>query len=355
MRRRDLLTLGATGLAAPALGSSAAAVDMLGQAVVLTRPPRRILLAEASDLIPLALAHEDPLALIAGWSAAERLGGNGLLQALQSRHPEAAAIPWVGGMAADSFSLERALDLRPDLVVLTAYQEPGLADGPLTRAFRRAGAAVVFSTAPGDGDADHARRLRLFGAIAGRPDRAEAFLSFSAARRAEIGAALQGATPTSVFVHFYADPGAPCCMTTGLPRWQRFLRATGGIAVPPLSSLAQIAVSPEDILLVQPEVVVAARTLIPPADRASADSFALASLRQRPGLQGLHAVARQRLHGVWAGLGEQPIDLLLIAAMAHWLHPSRIPAALPGELLTVLRRDFIAVPLEGRFWSDLHG
>ncbi|EFH09165.1 ferrichrome/ferrioxamine B periplasmic transporter, partial [Pseudoroseomonas cervicalis ATCC 49957] len=138
-------------VAAPALAAAApeaglTVTDMLGRVVTLPRPPRRIVLLDARDIVTMALLHPDPAGLVAGWAGAELLDSEVLRQGYAAR-PGGGAIPVVGGATPDSRSLESILALAPDLVVATAQAEPALAGGSLPRQLAAAGIPTLFSSA----------------------------------------------------------------------------------------------------------------------------------------------------------------------------------------------------------------
>ncbi|MFB9970025.1 ABC transporter substrate-binding protein [Pseudoroseomonas cervicalis] len=300
--RRQLAAL----LAAPALAAAApeaglTVTDMLGRVVTLPRPPRRIVLLDARDIVTMALLHPDPAGLVAGWAGAELLDSEVLRQGYAAR-PGGGAIPVVGGATPDSRSLESILALAPDLVVATAQAEPALAGGSLPRQLAAAGIPTLFSSAdantPGAAGAEPdpvaalARALAMWGALLGRAAQAEAYLGFVRARLARIAARLPGVAPRRAYFELQSTYDE-CCWAAGGRVWGALLALAGG-RTPEAAADRWFARLPAEQLIAEaPEVYIATGGAYAPGMRP----------RHRPRAGGRPGAGRAAPPGRAAGSG----------------------------------------------------
>src|SRR3546814_696091 len=122
--------------------------DAVGRSVTLQAPAKRIILTQARHLQVLALLHPDPVSILAGWSDEFRTSFSNEYQSYLEHFPAIAKIPVVGRHTADTFSVEQALALQPDLVLLTAsFAGIGKGQDPnaslIIRQFQSAGKPVL--------------------------------------------------------------------------------------------------------------------------------------------------------------------------------------------------------------------
>src|SRR5690606_11007201 len=112
------LLLGLACLAGAAGAAPIQVTDVLGPQVTLPEPAHRIVLAQTRHFQVRSLLAPDPAARVAGWSDELRTSLAPDYEAGLKRFPAPAQVPVLGRHTADSFSMERTLGLRPDLVVM---------------------------------------------------------------------------------------------------------------------------------------------------------------------------------------------------------------------------------------------
>nr|WP_305123161.1 ABC transporter substrate-binding protein [Roseomonas sp. GC11] len=344
--------------------------DMLGRRVALARPPRRIVLLDARDIMAMALLHPDPASLVAGWAGVELLDSD-LLRRDYDARPGGGPIPVVGGVTAESRSPEAILALAPDLVVATAQAEPDLAGGPLVRQLAAAGIPTVFSSADANrpdapdaagGPLDSlARLMALWGALLGREAEATAFSGFVEERLGRVTDRLAHVAPCSTYLEVQST-FEECCWAAGGRIWGALLALAGG-RVPGAAGARWFAkLSPEQLIAEAPAAYIATggayapglRPAIGPGLEPEAARAALRRLAARPGLALLPAIRDGRVHGIWSGLvAIRPLNLLFVEAAARWLHPGLFRDLDPGETLGLLNSRFLARPLPGPLWVSL--
>ena len=341
--------------------------DLAGQEVTLPAPAKRVLLGEGRFIQALfLLERRDPASLVSGWMGEfKRLGPEGYAQAA-ARFPAIGEIPVVGASSAESFSVERALALHPDLVVLSAAggHSPGK-DSEVVAQFRRAGVPVLFIDFRAHPLENTPKSLRVLGQALGRAAQAEEFLAWRQAHMDRFARTLAQAKPEApaVLMELRAGGGRECCGSPGNGNLGEFIAFAGGTnigaaVIPgPLGPL-----NLEYVIAQDPDVYIATGGTSAAGDTAPhvgpgvVPAAAQAGLRgtvARPGISGLTAVREGRAHALWHSFYDSPFNLLAAEALARWLHPTLFADLDPAATLEEMNRRFLAVPMDGTFWTSL--
>ena len=356
-------------LAGAATAAPIQVTDILGRQVTLPGPAHRVVLAQARHFQALSLLAPDPAALLAGWSDELRTSFAPDYQAALKRFPALAQVPVVGRHTADSFSVERTLALRPDLVVMTA-SFAGLApgqpagDSPLVGRLEAAGVPVIvidFFLRPMENTVPS---LRALGQAIGQPARAEAFIDFYQRHMRAVAERLAGLPsdrrPT-VFVHAHAG-STDCCSSPGTGTFNDMVAYAGGHNIgADVLKAATGKLNFEYINARAPQVYIATGTgsrkgtgLAIGAGVAEADARdSLAGLIASNRLGALPAVRSGNSHGIWHAFNDSPLHVVFIEALARWIHPQRYADVDPAATLREINERFLAVPLEGTYLVDL--
>ncbi|MBP0444452.1 ABC transporter substrate-binding protein [Roseomonas sp. SSH11] len=364
MRRRILLG-SLPALAMPGLlraQSPIQVTDMLGRRVTLSRPARRVVLAQGRHVLAMALLHPDPVSLVVGWGDDLRGMNPPDYAALRARFPAADAIPLVGRVEGEGLSLESVLAARPDLVIFSGNGLRRIGQDAPDRiaALGIPGLVIDFFTNP---IRDTRRSMAMLGQALGLEERAGAFDRFYAERLEHIGARLAGIGEDrpKVLVHAHAG-GPPCCSSPGKGAFDSMIRFAGGhnigadILPGPNGQLAL-----EYVLAQDPAVYVATggpfagRGGIPlgPGVGAAEAGRELAAVIRRSRLESLTAVRKGRAHAIWHGFNDTPAHLVMLEALARWFHPDRCADLDPAATMGELNASFLSIPMEGAHWASL--
>ncbi|MDT8330870.1 ABC transporter substrate-binding protein [Roseomonas gilardii] len=362
--RRPVLAAAAAMLAAPAVipamaQSAREVTDGLGRHLVLRAPVRRVVLAEANDLLLLALVHPDPVGLLVGWGGVGRFD-RPLLDKWQRREPRLGHLPTIGGDTPDSVSLERILALSPDLVLMPRLFSP---QGMLVRQLEEAGVTVAFVSSPSPGSRawDMAPVVTIMGRLLDRERQAGEYADFYRRRIERIAARVAGAGPgPRVMVEAHAGR-AVCCASPGRQgSMGDFIDLAGGenIAAPVLPvPIGQISL--EYAVSRAPEVYIGTGgaylaseggLVLGPGQREERARASLAATLRRPGIATLPAVRNGRAHGLWHQLVSSPISVLAAEVMAQWIRPELFGDLDPAASLATLNERFLPVSLRGCLW-----
>lgn len=348
---------------APAGAEPVRITDILGREVTLEGPARRIVLGQGRYLPVIGLIEPDPVPLVVGWKE-DMKRDIATYEAWRRRFPAVAAIPTVGGAADASFSVETAIALKPDVVVMSLFV--GEVSDPrqmerMVGTLQAAGIPVVFVDFFNRPLEHSARSVRILGQVLGRREAAEAFASFYETRLARISERLRQAAPArpSVFMHAHAG-GTPCCFTAARGVFDDLIAAAGGrnIARDRLPgatgqlSLEFIIGSNPDFYVPTGGAHLASRgglVLGTGTGRETAQST-FERLISSPGIGQLGAVANGRAFGVWHMFNDSPINIVLVELLARRLHPALFADLDPAATLAEIGRRFSPVPIEGTYW-----
>lgn len=359
------MALAALISASPPAVAAITVTDTLGRTVTLAAPPHRLLLAEGMLIQTLGLLDRTPVGLLAGWGGDLKTLEPAIYRAYLAAFPALAEVPVVGMGSGESFSLEKALALAPDLAIFSAWQLPGGADDPMLKVFAAAGVPVVVVDFYRDPLKNSVASIELLGKALGREREAAAFTDFYRARLGMIRARLAAGPMARPTVMLHAYPGLwPCCWSAGAGGIGAFLTLLGGHNIGaerfPTENGGQLSLEylmdrdPDVYIasglpqLAQPGALSVGFGIDPAQARAS-----LAGVMATPGLADLSAHRNGRVHGLWNFFNGSPLNILGLEALAKWLQPSLFADLDPEADRREINRRFLAVPFEGTYWVDL--
>src|SRR5690554_3953641 len=93
--------------------------DITGQTVTLEKPAEWVLFGEGRHLITLSLVHPNPSEVISGWLGDMRRLGGATYDLYLDHFPELNDIPMVGITSEETFSVEKALAVQPDIAIFS--------------------------------------------------------------------------------------------------------------------------------------------------------------------------------------------------------------------------------------------
>jgi iron complex transport system substrate-binding protein len=370
MNRRSLLRLAALLppllAAAPALAQPVTLRDIAGREVTLAAPAKRVLLGEGRLISVLALLErDDPTKLVAGWMGEfRRLDPQGYAQ-LAARYPNAERIPVVGASSADSFSIESALITRPDLVVLGLDGHgPGKGSEAVAQ-FARAGVPVVFVDFRQDPLVNTLPSIALIGKAIGREQQAAEYLAFAQERIDRIRNRLAEAKPArpTVLMEMRAGGTRECCGSPGKGNLGGLIELAGGANIG--ADVVPGALGPlnlEYVIARDPAVYIATggasgegtQPRVGPGVTPEEARTALQRTVSRAGIASLAGVKAGRAHAIWHSFYDSPFNLLVLEALANWIHPELFRDVDPAATMTEMNRRFLPnLPLQGTYWVSL--
>lgn len=372
---RSLRRLGAGCLLAGAiaggsmqLAQAAQVRDLAGRDVQVPDKVQRVLLGEGRLIYTLAILEgKQAFARVAGWQGDFRgLDVQGYAAFAQT-FPQAAQVPVVGGATPESFSVEKALSVRPDVafMALTGGHGPGPGSEAVQQ-LEAAGVPVVFVDFSSEPLTHTVPSLRLMGQVLGRQARAAEYIAFYEAHVGQVrervakAAAQPGFRRPTVVVDMLAGL-RDCCGSPGKGNLGQMVELAGGENIGagripgPTGNL-----STEYILARDPQVYVATGVFaagqggVTLGYQATPDQAgsSLREVARRPETRELSAVRQGRVHGLWHIFYDSPEHPIAVEALAKWLHPELFADLDPQRTRAELYQRFMPIPMRGVLLTD---
>lgn len=360
MKRRSFLILPlATALPHRARAAGPEVTDVLGRVVPLKAMPERIVI----------IFNYEEFTAVGGTAAWDRVVGLGRKQWAGYRAANwtryLAAIPRLGdladvGIADDkSFSIERTMALRPDLLIAHEFAFRTMA--PLMRQLEEAGVPIIAIDYNAQELDRHVTSTLAIGTALGTTDRARALAELYRARTADTARRIQGLPPRRVYVE--AGPGGAGVFgnTYSGAMWGRMIEQAGGtnVATGKIPT-GWAAMNPEAVLAAAPEhvfILGSSWANSPNAVRAGYDADidltrrTLAPYADRPGWSGLPAIQTGELHAIETGLARSLWDWTATQYIARQVHPAAFADADPVAGLREYHETFLPVRFEGTWMA----
>jgi ABC-type Fe3+-hydroxamate transport system, periplasmic component len=355
------------------LGTEAAqarqVVDLAGRKVTVPDKVERIVLGEGRFLQALAIVErEDPLKRVVGTMGEFAMLDPGSYARWQARFPRLAEIPSVGKSSGDTFSVEQAIALSPQVAVFgLAGHGPGPQEREVLDRLEAAGIAVIFVDFFRDPLLNAPGSVALLGELLGREREAAEYVSAfeTELRRVTERLATVQDRPL-VFLENRVGLQDDCCASVGDGMVGRMIERAGGRnlgsnLIPGTAgtlSLEYLLTNQPDIYVGtaigsvftmdrMPNRVVAGAGV--PAETARA-SFARSL--SRPGIRDLDAVRQGRAHTLWHHFFHSPFNVVALQVMAKWFHPRLFDDLDPAATLKSMQTRFQPPDLAGTYWLD---
>lgn len=360
------LLLGLLLLGLPWAASAATLTDLAGRQVQVPEKVEHILLGEGRMIYSLSLLEgQNPFARLAGWQGDFRgLDVQGY-EAYRKVFPQADQVPLVGGTSAETFSVEKALAVHPDLAIMALSGGHGPSpDSEAVQQLEAAGVAVIFVDFSDHPLSNTVPSMRLLGQALGREQQAEAFIAFyqqSLARVSDTLARAGKVQQPKIFIDMLAGL-QDCCGSPGTGNFAEMIKLAGGRNIADGRIPGPIGVlNVEYILSSDPDVYVATGVFAAGQGGVTLGYSATLpqardSLRQaarRPPLNELRAVRQGNVHGLWHIFYDSPEHLVAVQALAKWLHPQLFKDLDPDQTRRELYQRFMPIPASGVFATSL--
>lgn len=342
---------------------SVTVTDVAGRTVTIKQPVERILLAEGRLMFVIsALEHEDPFKKIVGWRDDLFKFGGDTDKAFREKFPEIDDIPKFGSFHKATFSVERAIDLQPDVVIaslsnLERVQEQGVVDN-----LQRAGIPMIFVdyrqfpleyTVPS---------TLLLGRVLDREERAQEIVDFYLNQINVVFTRLMqiDQPPPTVFIERNFSSPDDCCRTYGRISYGLLIERAGGshIASNLVGSFGTL--NPEQVLVSDPEVMI----LDGNKWKFGPDEFGfgyygtpeglrevLKQFGQRPGWDELQALKNGRYHIIWHQFYNSIYHFAALQQFAKWLYPEEFQDVDPAANFKEFHDRFLPIDYSGAFWA----
>lgn len=338
--------------------------DVLGRKVTVDAPAKRVM---------LGFYIEDYFA-VAGDKGYDRLAGMSRGWFVKSRpatwamyvasKPQLAKVPDVGNVQDQTFSIEKVMAAKPDVVVLADWQYKAL--GPEVARMEAARIPVVVVDYNAQTLERHLASTRILGQISGETDRAQRIANDYRQVVETITQRVAKAkrTPPRIYIELGDKGPAEYSYTYGKNMWGAMAQLAGGdnIAQPFVKDWGTI--HPEQLMASKPEVILIAgyeSVTSPSAMQIGQDIAAASALQrlkgftQRPGWADLPAVKNQRVYAVYHGATRSVMDAALLQYVAKTLYPDLFRDLNPLATYLGFYQRYLPIRPHGTFMLGLNG
>ncbi|MBL8703002.1 MAG: ABC transporter substrate-binding protein [Alphaproteobacteria bacterium] len=364
-RRRFLSTAAATAaaIAPPSLARAQTrrVTDVIGREVALTLPARRILLGFYFEDF-FAIGGPEAMDRVVGISkAAWKDWRPANWAAHVATRPGLDALPDVGEVEVGTFSVEKVVALRPDLVVLGDWQAKGL--GSEFQRLVALGPPVVVVDYHAQSLDRHLASTRLLGAVLGAESRAEAIAQDYERAVRDVGerVARSGRPAPRIYIELGNKGPAEQGVSYGDQMWGAIARSAGGDNITRQVVRTWAPVAPEQILAARPEVIVIAGSeWRHPTAQLMGEGIALGTARERlagftrrPGWANLPAVRDGRVHAIYHGASRTVMDYAAVQYFAKILYPDLFADLDPQAAYLDFYARHLPIRPQGTFMTSL--
>jgi len=325
--------------------------DITGREVTIAAPAERILLAAPAWYPALAILDKEAAIRIIG------VGGHPGDTAPEAER-DLSDKPRVGSTWSGTFSIERALELEPDIVI--AGPPVRAQSQAMESAFSKAGIPIVYVDFDSNPVRDTDRSFEILGQVLGVEDKAAEFVDFYRRHVRTITdrlAAPELVRPTLLMIS--RGLGVPCCLASPDNGVTAYF---GGLGVENIAGITKggpVQFSLETIIERDPDIFVAidpfsdSRSMFGQPRSSAQGTASLETLKQEPGLRELAAMRTGRVHVLDSYLMRSPLSFVTFEALAKWIHPELFADIDPQATLDEINRRFLKTPLKGPFWTSL--
>lgn len=277
--------------------------------------------------------------------------------------PNLKGIGDIGNVSTGTFSFEKTLAMKPDVVVLAKWQYDTLkAEMPR---FEAANIPVVVVDYNDQTVKNHVKSTEIFGELAGTEDRADEAAQEYADGIADIQKRVQAANlpKPKIYIEFGDKGPQEHSFTFGNNMWGAIANTVGGdnISAPFIEDWGTL--NPEQVLVSKPDVIIISGTEVGmkqpnpmamgidiPAEEAQRR---LKGFTTRNGWENLPAVQNNRVYGIYHTSSRSLGDLASAQFMAKALYPEAFSDVDPEKTYADFHKKYLPIQPEGTFFIQL--
>lgn len=346
--------------------------DVQGRKVTVPKNPKRILLSGQRELYTTALLNpENPLDKIAGWPDDLKENDADTYNRYLQKFPQLAKIPVTGELWDGSFSLEQALQTRPEVFVLSASSYQAAEEAGIITGFEKAGVPTVVIDYFVEPVKNTVPSVRIMGQLFDREKQAENFILFYESKVSAVTDRLKEKKPEATKALLWRAPGYfDCCQTFKNSNLSKIVSAAGGANIgDELLDSEQGTLSPEAVAKANPQVILATGAnwspettpvkeggFVPLGYETTPDKAAAAwkqVIDAQPVIKEMAAVKDRRAFAAWHHFYDSPYNFLAVEWFAQALHPELFSDLDVEGDFRELHSQFLPVEAGGTFWTGL--
>jgi len=337
--------------------------DLAGRKVSVQIPAEKIILSFDRHLPTFsAIAGHDFLEKIVGWGKITPISDQNIYREFKKKYPEIMSIPDIGTHAKGTFSVEKVMALKPDLIlyplwaVLDKYE--GITDD-LDR-LEQAGIPTVIIDYWKDPFENSITSTLLIGSMLGKEERAGEIAAFYKDRVGKVINRLANIKKNKPKVYLEGASKEPSQYgwSCGNAGWGVILKKAGAVNIAEGIIKERGTIAPEYLLKTNPDIIIVSsfggfwqqpddemKTVLPEYDKKPMLDF-LKAITERPGWGHLDAVKNGKIYGIFDSsyyIYNNIYTFAVVQAIAKWLYPDEFKDLDPGADLHLFEQRFMPV------------
>ncbi len=347
-------------------------VDIAGRSVEVKHGAKRVILGEGRLMYSIAVLNkENPFENIVGWKDDLIKYDPDAFRKFRTLYPEKVdAIKNFGSPYSGDFSVESAIELDTDLVILNLGNLFKAEESGVLEKLGKAGIPVVFIDFRKHPSENAIPSLRLLGKVFAKEQQADEFIDFyrqQISKVRNIVDTMDADEKPLVFLENAPGWSADyCCSTFGSANFGRVVEEAGGVNLGSRKFTGYSGeVSLESVIADDPQVIIGtganwaeARPEVTSvllgyeAEEKIVDQK-LKGLADRTGFNTTRAVKDKRFHSIYHQFYNSPYRFVAVQVFAKWLHPEEFEDLDPAANFAEMHERFLPFELEGIFWASL--
>jgi iron complex transport system substrate-binding protein len=355
----------------PALGSDGdvsketiTVMDLAGRTVSLDLPVERVVITFNFEEYLAAEGGDDPFERIAGWT---RNYWDGRRQWTWEKYtdafPEIEDIPDVGYIHKGTFSTEKVLSLKPDVVIMCVVDYEAATDD--VKKLEEGGVPVVCVDYHSETLESHSQSTMLLGTVLGREERAQELVDFYQEQVEEVTSGLENLEEPKPTVYVEVGNKGPAEYSSTYGKdfmWGALVDQCGGINIADDIVETSAPINPEYLLIQNPDVIIITGSYWPSYNDSmrlgyyaepAESRLRLESFTERPGWDGMKAVRDGKIYAIHHALSRHIYDFVALQYMAKCLHPEEFEDLDPEERFEEFHQRFLPVEYSGVWMTGL--
>ncbi|HWR08743.1 ABC transporter substrate-binding protein [Sporomusa sp.] len=340
--------------------------DLAGREVKIKAPANKVVLQWSGSgggfITMLALAGKDAPQKIAGWDYGLRNFRFDMWKKYSEAMPELEKIPDVGNIDQDSFSVEKVISLKPDVLVLPLGLVKQSQD--IVKKLETAGIPTVFIDYHTESIENHTKSILLMGKILGKEQQAQELATYHQEQVNKIYSRLKAINKPKpkVYVEVGSEGPATYGNTYGNSMWGALVEQCGGVNITKDKFEKWGQINPEFLLKANPDIIIITGSYWPKKPESMRLGFMsdtvesqklLEAFTKRTGWSELNAVKNKQVSSIHHGISREVYDLVVIQYLAKRFYPEEFKDVDPLASFQEFHKKFLPVELSGIWMMEL--
>ncbi len=349
-------------------------VDLAGRTVTVPTGNVKIFLEKSRMiyfLAPLFGKNGNPFTHIIGWNNFLKKYDPDTYELYVEKFPEIPTITHLGNLYKGDISIEKIIELNPDILILNLYSLANAKEIGLIKKLEKVGIKTVFVNFRESATQQHTvPSMLLLGQIFQKQNEASKFLNFYFSQMQKVTSVVNELKENEkplVFLEYSANMRREKVkehITSGPVYMGHFIKIAGGKNYGS-KLLGSHKISTEKLFAIDPDVIIGTganwshwisdtgAVLLGYKATKKDSQERLQAIASRTGWKTLKAVKNKRLYNIWHHFTNSPHHFIAIQQIAKWLHPDKFADLNPEKTFKEFHDKFLPIDYSGIFWTSL--